>query len=68
MVQFCANDPDLLLAAARHVEASCDAVDINFGCPQRIAKRGNYGATLMDDLPLVERLVKKLAQVGKGRS
>lgn len=60
-VQFCANNPDTLLAAARKVEPCCDYVDINFGCPQRIAKRGNYGAFLMDNLPLVKSLVEKLA-------
>lgn len=32
------------------------------GCPQRIAKRGFYGAFLMDDLPRVKALVEKLAQ------
>ena len=42
-----------LLAAARLVEGHCDAVDINFGCPQGIAKKGNYGSFLMDDFPLV---------------
>ncbi|KAK4584725.1 hypothetical protein RGQ29_022430 [Quercus rubra] len=60
-VQFCANDPDILLEAARRVEPFCDYVDINLGCPQRIAKRGNYGAFLMDNLPLVKSLVQKLA-------
>ncbi|KVI02705.1 tRNA-dihydrouridine(16/17) synthase [NAD(P)(+)]-like [Cynara cardunculus var. scolymus] len=60
-VQFCGNDPDILLEAAYQVESYCDYVDINLGCPQRIASRGNYGAFLMDDLPLVESLVKKLA-------
>lgn len=30
-------------------------------CPQRIARRGNYGAFLMDKLPLVKSLVEKLA-------
>ncbi|KAL8528721.1 hypothetical protein ACS0TY_006248 [Phlomoides rotata] len=60
-VQFCANNPDLLLEAARRVEAYCDYVDINFGCPQRIARRGNYGAFLMDKLPVVKSLVEKLA-------
>ncbi|KAK4410040.1 tRNA-dihydrouridine(16/17) synthase [NAD(P)(+)]-like [Sesamum angolense] len=61
-VQFCANDPDVLLDAARRVEPYCDYVDINFGCPQRIARRGNYGAFLMDNLPLVKSLVEKLAK------
>lgn len=60
-VQFCANDPDMLLAAAQLVAPVCDYVDINLGCPQRIARRGNYGAFLMDRLPLVRRLVARLA-------
>lgn len=30
-VQFCANDPDTLLDAARRVEPFCDYVDINLG-------------------------------------
>ena len=30
-VQFCANDPDTLLDAARRVEPYCDYVDINLG-------------------------------------
>ena len=61
-VQFCANNPETLLKAAKLVEGQCDAVDINLGCPQRIARRGKYGAFLMDDLGLVERLVSMLAQ------
>ncbi|KAJ7566446.1 hypothetical protein O6H91_02G103600 [Diphasiastrum complanatum] len=61
-VQFCANNPNTLLEAARIVEPYCDYVDINLGCPQRIAKRGNYGAFLMDDLPLIRTLVSTLAR------
>jgi len=60
VVQFCSNDPHYLLKAAKYVEKTCDAVDINFGCPQRIAKSGRYGAFLMDDLPLIYQLVKIL--------
>lgn len=60
-MQFCSNNPDHLLTSAKLLEHCADAIDINFGCPQRIAKRGYYGAFLMDNLPLVERLVSTLA-------
>ena len=45
VVQFAANDPAVLLEAALHAQAlGADAVDINFGCPQRRASEGHYGA------------------------
>jgi len=47
--QFCGNDPDLLLRAAKLVEDKVDAVDINFGCPQGIARKGNYGSFLLEN-------------------
>ena len=59
-VQFCANSPDHLLEAARYVEPYCDAVDLNLGCPQGIAKKGNYGAFLQEDWDLIYRLINKL--------
>ena len=60
IAQFCANDPAVLLEAAKEIEKHADAVDINFGCPQHIAKRGHYGAFLMDDWKLVYDMVKIL--------
>ncbi|KAJ9121571.1 hypothetical protein QFC22_002190 [Naganishia vaughanmartiniae] len=59
-VQFCANEPEWLLKAAKRVEGKCDAVDINFGCPQGIAKRGKYGSFLQDDWELIYSLINTL--------
>lgn len=59
-VQFCANDPEHLLAAARLASAHCDAVDLNLGCPQGIARKGNYGAFLQESQELVFNLINKL--------
>ncbi|KAF8336539.1 uncharacterized protein EI90DRAFT_3169608 [Cantharellus anzutake] len=60
VVQFCGNDPNALLAAAKLVEGHCDAVDINLGCPQEIARRGKYGAFLQDDWALIYELINTL--------
>ncbi|KAF9182240.1 hypothetical protein BGZ51_004858 [Haplosporangium sp. Z 767] len=60
IAQFCANNPELLLQSALMVAPYCDAVDVNLGCPQDIAKKGHYGSYLMDDWPLVSSLVSTL--------
>lgn len=59
-MQFCANDPQALLNAARHVAPYCDAVDLNLGCPQGIARKGHYGSFLQEDQDLIHRLIKIL--------
>ncbi|TDZ32108.1 tRNA-dihydrouridine(16/17) synthase [Colletotrichum spinosum] len=59
-VQFCANDPDALLGAALKVAPYCDAVDLNLGCPQGIAKKGKYGAFLQEDQELIFKLINIL--------
>ena len=62
IVQFAGHDPDKLLRSAKFVEDHCDAVDINLGCPQGIAKKGRYGAFLMEELDLLATIVSTLAK------
>ena len=58
IAQFCANDPLVFYQAAMLLASSgaVDAIDLNLGCPQNIAKRGKYGAFLMEDWKLIESM------------
>ena len=64
VAHFAANDPQQFLAAAKIVEPIVDAIDLNLGCPQRIAHSGHYGSFLLDDVdrPLVLDMIRTLAQ------
>ena len=59
-VQFCSNDPEHFLEAAKIVQPYCDGVDLNLGCPQGIAKRGHYGSFLQEDWDTIHKLISTL--------
>lgn len=63
IAQLAGHDPDVVLAAAKHIQASglVDAIDLNFGCPQHIASKGRYGAFLLEEPEVVIALVRRLA-------
>jgi tRNA-dihydrouridine synthase 1 len=63
VAHFSGNNPEVMLAAARHVEHLCDAIDLNLGCPQRIAHSGHFGSYLLgqEDRDLVLRIVRTLS-------
>lgn len=62
VAHFAANDPEIILKATKLIEDQCDAVDINLGCPQRIAFTGHFGSYLLDeaDRELVTNIVHTL--------
>ncbi|CAE7556591.1 DUS1L [Symbiodinium microadriaticum] len=64
VAHFCGNDPEVLLAAARHIADRVDAIDLNLGCPQRVAHAEHFGAYLLEkkDRGLVCSIVKRLSE------
>ncbi|CAJ1401783.1 unnamed protein product [Effrenium voratum] len=64
VAHFCGNDPEVILAAAKHIVHSVDAVDLNLGCPQRVAHAEHFGSYLLDpeDRQLVCSIVKRLSE------
>lgn len=60
IAQFCANDPTALLSSAHLIAPYVDAIDLNLGCPQGIARKGHYGSFLQDDWPLITTLISTL--------
>ena len=64
VAHFCGNDASTLLAAAKLAEPHVVAVDLNLGCPQRVAHSGHFGSYLLgeSDRPLLLGLVRTLAK------
>jgi len=64
IAQFAGDDPEVVVRAAKLVAGhpGVCAVDLNLGCPQRIAKKGHYGAYLLREPELVGRVVASLAE------
>lgn len=64
VAHFSANNPQKFLDAAKLVQDSCDAIDLNLGCPQRIAHSGHFGSYLLgdEDRDLVTEMVRTVSQ------
>lgn len=61
VAQIAGHEPAILVEAARLLEPLVDAIDLNLGCPQRIARRGRYGAYLMEEEDLVIEIVQTMS-------
>eukprot|EP01054_Gregarina_sp_Poly1_P001182 Gregarina_sp_Poly_1__1181@NODE_128_length_13277_cov_115_450643_g114_i0_p12_GENE_NODE_128_length_13277_cov_115_450643_g114_i0NODE_128_length_13277_cov_115_450643_g114_i0_p12_ORF_typecomplete_len131_score5_02Dus/PF01207_17/1_9e34ScsC_N/PF18312_1/1_1e02ScsC_N/PF18312_1/0_63DHO_dh/PF01180_21/0_03_NODE_128_length_13277_cov_115_450643_g114_i084908882 len=53
VAQLCGSDPEVVVKAGALLQDHVDAIDLNCGCPQGIAKRGKYGAYLLSNPELI---------------
>jgi tRNA-dihydrouridine synthase 1 len=60
IAQLCGPDPAMVLKTAQAVAPFVDGIDLNCGCPQGIAKRGLYGAYLLEEPELLLSIVRTL--------
>lgn len=62
IVQLNGNSAKSLVAAGKLLAGAVDAVDLNLGCPQNIARRGNYGAYLLQNKELSLELLSEMVR------
>ena len=62
IVQLAGDDPNVLVGAGKFVHHDVAAIDLNLGCPQKIAKKGNYGAYLLPDKALIVKILSTMVQ------
>jgi tRNA-dihydrouridine synthase len=62
IVQLAGDDPDTVVEAGRYLHHNVAAIDLNLGCPQKIAKRGNYGAYLLSQPDQVIKVLKAMVK------
>lgn len=62
VIQICGDDPEEMVKTCLSVQDYCDAIDINFGCPQDIAKKGHYGSFLQDEWDLIYKIVSSCSR------
>lgn len=60
IAQMCGSSAEYCLRAALELQEHCDGIDVNCGCPQNIARRGNYGAFLLEKPDELVEVVRTL--------
>jgi tRNA-dihydrouridine synthase 1 len=61
VAQLAGDNPKLMSASAVLLaDLGVDGIDVNLGCPQGIARSGNYGAFLLPQLDLVVAIVEAM--------
>lgn len=62
IAQLAGDDPEVLVSAGKFLEDKVSAIDLNLGCPQNIARKGHYGAFLLEDPDLIKQILLKMVE------
>ena len=65
IAQFCGDNAATLIEATNLIKDQIDAVDLNLGCPENIARKGNYGTFLLRNTKKVVSIVKEMVEALK---
>ncbi|EZG78308.1 dihydrouridine synthase [Gregarina niphandrodes] len=60
IAQLCGHDPATVVAAGKLLEDRVAAIDLNCGCPQGIARRGQYGSFLLSQPETIIKVVSAM--------
>lgn len=60
IIQIAGDNPEKLVKAGKMIQKRAAAIDLNLGCPQNTARKGNYGSHLLQDTELTLKLLKTL--------
>jgi len=62
ILQLGTGGAESALAAARHVEADVDGIDVNMGCPKRFSTQGGMGSALLTEPHKVHAILTTLVK------
>eukprot|EP00934_Nitzschia_sp_Nitz4_P003766 Nitzschia sp. Nitz4//scaffold98_size77359//65510//66820//NITZ4_005558-RA/size77359-processed-gene-0.153-mRNA-1//-1//CDS//3329560787//3756//frame0 len=60
--QLGTGEPDLALAAAKHVYRDFAAIDVNMGCPKKFSVSGGMGSALLSDPDRAAKIISTLRE------
>jgi hypothetical protein len=61
IAQFCANEVESFNNAIKLMKEFVDGVDLNLGCPQTIARKGNYGRQTDEIILTVRNFCRRIS-------
>ncbi|KRX03210.1 hypothetical protein PPERSA_07038 [Pseudocohnilembus persalinus] len=65
IAQLAGNNGEEILETALLIQEKIDGIDLNFGCPQQVARKHGYGAYLLEFPEIIEKILLKLQKAAQ---